>query len=784
MTLHPPHRPTIDTDVLKRRADILAELGWNGRTRVATTNGGEYAGPCPRCGGDDRFRVWPAHEGGARFWCRGCTWSGDVIALVSDLHRLDFHGACDYLGATTANSNGRHAAPRGEESSISSGGSATAQRPSGLTLAQYADAKGLPLDRLASFGVTQISIGGRPAVRIEYRDADGSEFAVRFRLALDGKAERFKWRKGSRPTLYGLDRLDSARQSECVVLVEGESDAQTLWMHDVPAIAVPGASNWKEERDAAHLDGIPIIYAVIEPDEGGEAMQRWIAKSAIRDRVRLVRLPVKDVSALYLDDRERFRERLQTALEAAEPWAERAAAETEATRAGAWAGCAALAREPRILDRLSDVMQAIGIVGEDRAVRATFLTMVSRHLAHPVSIALKGPSSAGKSYTVECVLSLFGEEAYYALSAMSERALAYSEEPLSHRMLVIYEAAGLRGDFASYLVRSLLSEGRVRYETVEKGSEGLRPRLIEREGPTGLIVTTTAITLHPENETRLLTIPVTDTREQTARVMVALAEEQRQPADVRAWHALDTWLALGDHAVTIPFASDLARAIPPVAVRLRRDFGAVLNLIRAHAVLHQATRGRDSKGRIIATLDDYAAVRELVGDLVSDGVGATVPPSVREVVEAVRTIAPLPDDETKVTSIAAHLKLDKSAASRRVAAAVDRGFLSNLEERRGRPSRIVRGDAMPDEVEVLPSVEVLRGCSDSEGVTAPLPPPRDDDDATCAVCGVSVDRFTPDGSARCDACPDEALPSHPVQQWHGAQEAGLRGPEFVGAGEA
>ena len=27
--------------------------------RVANTNGGEWAGPCPFCGGEDRFRVWP-----------------------------------------------------------------------------------------------------------------------------------------------------------------------------------------------------------------------------------------------------------------------------------------------------------------------------------------------------------------------------------------------------------------------------------------------------------------------------------------------------------------------------------------------------------------------------------------------------------------------------------------------------------------------------------------------------------------------------------------------------
>jgi hypothetical protein len=44
---------------------------------------------------------------------------------------------------------------------------------------------------------------------------------------------------------------------------------------------------------------------------------------------------------------------------------------------------------------------------------------------------------------------------------MSDRALAYSSEALRHRHLVIYEAAGMASDFATYLIRSLPSEGRL-----------------------------------------------------------------------------------------------------------------------------------------------------------------------------------------------------------------------------------------------------------------------------------------------------------------------------------
>src|SRR4051794_40824011 len=209
---------------------------------------------------------------------------------------------------------------------------------------------------------------------------------------------------------------------------------------------------------------------------------------------------------------------------------------------------------------------------------------------------------------------------------MSDRALAYSSEPLRHRHLVIYEAAGMASEFATYLIRSLLSEGRLRYETVEKTQDGLTPKLIEREGPTGLIVTTTALRLHPENETRMLSLTVTDTREQTAHVFRALADGTRDEVDVTEWQALQTWLATETASVVVPFAIQLADLIPPVAVRLRRDFGMVLTLIRTHALLHQATRRKDEAGQIIATIEDYAAIRDLVGDLVAAGVEATVDP--------------------------------------------------------------------------------------------------------------------------------------------------------------
>jgi hypothetical protein len=285
---------------------------------------------------------------------------------------------------------------------------------------------------------------------------------------------------------------------------------------------------------------------------------------------------------------------------------------------------------------------------------------------------------------------------------------------------VIYEAAGMNSDFLTYPIRCFLSEGKVRYETVEKTSEGMKPRLIEREGPTGLLITTTLTRLHPENETRMLSLAMTDTREQTRDIMAALASEAGgDPPNLKAWHSLQEWLDAAEQRVAVPYAAELAAAIPPVAVRLRRDFGALLNLIRTHTILHQASRERDADGRIVATLEDYSRVRELVADLVSEGIEATVPSTVRETVEMVKRLRDETEKDVTIAGLAEELELDKSAAWRRVRSAIDRGYVENQEDRKGRPARFVVADAVPDDIEIRPAPERLQGCtvaSDLKGV--------------------------------------------------------------------
>jgi hypothetical protein len=387
-------------------------------------------------------------------------------------------------------------------------------------------------------------------------------------------------------------------------------------------------------------------------------------------------------------------------------------AQRQKKRDEAWQACADLASEPRILDRMVIELERAGLVEEHRAAKLIYLVLVSRLLDQPLCAVVKGPSSAGKNHVTQRVLSLFPLSAAYRLTGMSDRALAYGKEPLAHRILAIEEAAGLTGGVGAYLMRSLISEGRLRYETVENGQDGLKPRVIEREGPTGLLVTTTALNLDAELETRMFSIPITDSPEQTSAVLRALAArdaggEGQPEIDVAPWHALQTWLEAGEHGVVIPYAKDLAEKVPPVAVRLRRDFSAVLQLIKAHTILHQHQRERDQQGRVVATIDDYAAVHGLVADLVASGVEASVPDTVRETVEAVKALSKKWSNGVPQGAVKAYLGLDKGTVSRRIKHAIDLGYLIDEQEKRCQPALLKLGDPLPDEVDVFPRPAVF-----------------------------------------------------------------------------
>ncbi len=199
--------------------------------------------------------------------------------------------------------------------------------PPAYTLGEYAFDKHLPQEWLAEF--CHLSTGrdrysGTDWLRMPYFDIDGKEVFFRKRY---GNKE-FRWQKGNtgKIGLYGEWRIPEFLEGDAfAILVEGESDTQSLWYMGLPALGVPGASMFKPNC-APTLQGLK-LYIHQEPDGGGETFVDKVCtglrEGGFEGEAYLWSckpLGTKDPSDLYLKHgKDEAARMIQDALQGAEP---------------------------------------------------------------------------------------------------------------------------------------------------------------------------------------------------------------------------------------------------------------------------------------------------------------------------------------------------------------------------------------------------------------------------------------------------------------------------------
>lgn len=141
----------------------------------------------------------------------------------------------------------------------------------------YAFEKRLPADFLRDrFRLsTEKDRSGVEFLKIPYFQEDGS--VKYFRKRYGGK--KFLWSRGAsgRIGFYGAWALPQIRPGGWVILVEGESDTQTLTYLGLPALGVAGANMIKPEMKM-DLEGLK-IYIHQEPDAGGAAFRNNVIEA-------------------------------------------------------------------------------------------------------------------------------------------------------------------------------------------------------------------------------------------------------------------------------------------------------------------------------------------------------------------------------------------------------------------------------------------------------------------------------------------------------------------------
>lgn len=160
----------------------------------------------------------------------------------------------------------------------------------GCTLAQLAEQKAIPIEAMKAAGWYDTDWHHTPAVAIPYKDG-----GLRYRGGLDAR-DRFRWAKGSKPWLYGLEQLDKIRAGGKAILVEGETDTLSGQIMGLPVLGVPGADTWKPEW-AILLAGLEVLVWR-EPDTGGTTLLKNVAESF--DDILVIEPPpgIKDLNSL------------------------------------------------------------------------------------------------------------------------------------------------------------------------------------------------------------------------------------------------------------------------------------------------------------------------------------------------------------------------------------------------------------------------------------------------------------------------------------------------------
>ncbi len=596
------------------------------------------------------------------------------------------------------------------------GGSPTSGgKPTPLT--RYAKCMGMSIEQLRALGVTEIPrhiLTDGPAVKIAYRDRQGQETTARF-VHVDTGEHAWRSKNGGEAAVYGLDRLTKAGAEAVVVLVRDEHEAIAAHGAGKTTLAV---NRWTPDV-VELLRGTGRAVAVIADDTSPETIELWRARLPGLDVRMAVVAPMRVPWSSQGMRPRRFAAALNKSVGSAPSLKDLADEAARAKRELLWPSCRDIAEDPHILRLYADTLEDAGVLGVRDPAQLIYLQMTSRLLDRPLSVAVRAVSSAGKSFLVMESLRFFPPSAYWSLTAMSEKALFYTSESLVHRVLVLAEAEGMGTDFSKSTLRSLLSEGRIRYSTVVSvPGEAPQGRDLEIAGPTGLLVTHTKTTLDPELETRLVGITVPDSLEQTQAIMQAQARTAeggssapKDAAIIRPWLDFQEWLRLGNNRVVVPFATTLMELMPAGAIRMRRDFGKVISFIQAHALLQQCSRDTDGQGNIIATVADYAAVRRVFASVLAETVESAVPIEVRATVEAVIARQDGRLDcctEVTIAELRRDLHLADAPVRRRVALAVELGYLTDRRRNAHAAHALIPGEPMPRDRHALPTTRRLR----------------------------------------------------------------------------
>ncbi len=585
--------------------------------------------------------------------------------------------------------------------------------PAGMTMATLAEALKLEISFLQEQGISDCRKGGQAAVRIPYLDQDGQPLAFKWLFNLRGDKACLERGKGAKPALYGLWDLDDIREAGQVLLVDGPLESWICWHHGIVALGLPGKGVWRDDW-TQYLSGLTVF--LFEKDAPALAPR---LTTMVQD-LQVIRMPegFDSLTAAHLQGRDIF-DLLEPSVDQAVPGGEFLQDQADSVLGKLQADAAAVLAAPDPVEVVRQEIRRLGYGGDLKPPLITYLALTSRVLAMrtgamPVHLLLLGQPGGGKSYCQGVVVKLMPPESYNRIDAGSPKVLIYDDFDYQHRVAIFSEADSLpagEDNPAASAIRNMLQDNCLSYKVTERDQEtgqfGVRE--INKPGPT-VLVTTAVKRLGAQLDSRLFSLEVPDGLEQIQASLKAQADIEldgvAEPDS--ALIAYQAYLqAQAPWDVVVPFAVKLAQEIGrlPNASRINRDYARLISLIKSVAVLRHQDREKYDDGRLIAEIEDYALVHDLVGQMYETSV-TKVSDKIRNVIGAVAELKFANASPVSVTKVAKHLGVSKQAITQAVNTALKQGWLVNHDTKKGSSFDLDLGEPLPEALG-LPDPESL-----------------------------------------------------------------------------
>jgi Fe2+ or Zn2+ uptake regulation protein/Zn-finger protein len=254
------------------------------------------------------------------------------------------------------------------------------------------------------------------------------------------------------------------------------------------------------------------------------------------------------------------------------------------------------------------------LIGEDNAILANFIMFCSGQTRYPISGVISGYSGSGKNESIRAIKLLLPKEWFFEFTTSTPEAIKYLPEEFAGT-LVIYEAAGVRGDSGSLSLRAI-GEGES-IETIYPMRNELTGKMEMGRAKTNaknFITTSSDIDINPDLYRRVLKHTMNHSTQLTKRVMAKKIRDAAYPDSLKTLLGLQKALSYSEqdfqnalrlldwHLEAVAFTPTRLLQILDLAVKreqevaLRTHIEKIINFAKVLALLNQKKRLRAKIG--------------------------------------------------------------------------------------------------------------------------------------------------------------------------------------------